>query len=171
MPNPWRLLLWPCQDGELSDVMRRVTVKHSQRWHAHHHTSGSGHLYQGRFKSFPIESDEHLYTVLRYVERNPVRANLTERSEAWRWSSAWRYYRGDERQRSLLADWPIDRPGDWRRRVNRAETQAELTALRRCVRRSQPFGGADWTKRIIERLGLHWTIRPRGRPRNEKPSS
>ncbi len=58
------------------------------RWHAHHQTSGTGHLY--RFKSFPIQSDEHLYTVLRYVERNAVRAELVERAEDWRWSSTWR---------------------------------------------------------------------------------
>jgi putative transposase len=46
------------------------------RWHAHHHTEGTGHLYQGRFKTFPIEDDSHLLAVLRYVERNPVRASL-----------------------------------------------------------------------------------------------
>ena len=170
MPNHWHMVVWPKRGGDrqVSEFLRWLTVTHTQRWHAHYHTSGSGHLYQGRFKSFPIESDEHLYAVLRYVERNPVRANLIERAEAWRWSSAWRYYCGQERERSLLADWPIDRPRDWRRRVNRPPAQAELDALRRCVRRSRPYGGDDWTKRIVKRLGLHWTIQPRGRPRKKE---
>jgi putative transposase len=73
MPNHFHLALLPRHDGDLSEFMRLLTVTHTQRWHAAHHTAGTGPLYQGRFKSFPIERDEHLLTVLRYIERNPVR--------------------------------------------------------------------------------------------------
>lgn len=172
MPNHWHMVVWPKRgaDRQVSEFFRWLTVTHTQRWHAHYHTSGSGHLYQGRFKSFPVESDDHLYTILRYVERNSVRANLSDQAEAWRWSSAWRYYCGDEKTRSLLADWPMPRPHDWRSRVNRAQTQAELDALRRSVRRGQPYGGEVWCKRTIERLGLQWTVRSRGRPRKAEPA-
>ena len=99
MPNHWHMVVWPKRgdDRQVSEFFRWLTVTHTQRWHGHYHTSGSGHLYQGRLKSFPIESDEHLYAVLRYVERNPVRANLIERAETWRCSSAWRYCCGQER--------------------------------------------------------------------------
>src|SRR5258707_6113475 len=76
MPNHWHLVLWPETDGELTDFVRWLTHTHTMRWHAHYHSSGTGHLYQGRFKSFPIQADDHLYTVLRYVERNALRANL-----------------------------------------------------------------------------------------------
>jgi len=167
MPNHWHMVVWPKRgaDGQVSEFFRWLTVTHTQRWHAHYHTSGTGHLYQGRFKAFPIESDEHLYTVLRYVERNPVRANLVAGAKTWRWSSLWRYYHGDEKARRLLADWPIPRPADWQDLVKRAETPAELDALRRCVRRGRPFGGEAWRRRAIRRLGLEWTVRPRGRPR------
>ncbi|MDY0169495.1 MAG: transposase [Thermoguttaceae bacterium] len=173
LPNHWHMVVWPKRGAhkQVSEFFRWLTVTHTQRWHAHYHTSGTGHLYQGRFKSFPIESDDHLYTVLRYVERNSVRANLTERAEAWRWSSAWRYYNGDDEARQLLADWPIVRPRDWPRHVNRAQTQGELDALRRCVRRGQPYGTEAWCEKIIERLGLEWTIRPRGRPRKQDPKT
>jgi len=169
LPNHWHMVVWPKRGPheQVSEFFRWLTVTHTQRWHAHYHTSGTGHLYQGRFKSFPIESDDHLYAVLRYVERNSVRANLTERAEAWRWSSAWRYYNGDDEARQLLADWPISRPRDWRRRVNRAQTRGELDALRRCVRRGQSYGTQPWCQQTIERLGLAWTIRPRGRPRKQ----
>ena len=74
MPNHWHLLLWPREDGELSEVMRWITVTHTQRWHAYHQTAGTGPVYQGRFKSFPIQTDDHFITVARYVERNPLRA-------------------------------------------------------------------------------------------------
>lgn len=172
MPSHWHMVVWPQRgaDEQVSEFFRWLTVTHTQRWHAHYHTSGTGHLYQGRFKSFPVESDDHLYTVLRYIERNPVRANLVDRAEAWRWSSAWRLYCGDEKARSLLADWPIGRPRDWRSRVNRIETQAELEALRRSVQRGRPYGGEAWRKRTIARLGLEWTVRPRGRPRKADPA-
>ena len=86
MPNHWHLVVWPTAgaDNQVSEFMRWLTVTHTQRWHAHRHSAGTGHLYQGRFKSFPIQGDEHLYTVLRYVERNPVRANLVAQAELWR---------------------------------------------------------------------------------------
>ncbi len=78
-------------------------MTHTQRWHPHHHTAGSGHLYQGRFKSFPIEQDEHFYTVARYVERNPLRAGLVERAEAWRHGSLWLRTAGTPAERVVLA--------------------------------------------------------------------
>jgi putative transposase len=102
MPNHWHLVMWPRKYGELTAFLRWL-----MRWHAHYHTSGTGHLYQGRFKSFSIEQDEHLYTVLRYVERNALRANLVKRAVDWRWSSLWRREHGDEVARSLLAPWPV----------------------------------------------------------------
>ncbi len=64
-----------------------LTLTHTQRWHAHRRSADSGHLYQGRFKSFPVQSDEHLLVACRYVERNALRAGLVDRAEAWPWGS------------------------------------------------------------------------------------
>ncbi len=80
MPNHWHLVLWPRDDGELSEVMRWITVTHTQRWHAHRESFGSGPVYQGRFRSFPVQTDEHFLTVARYVERNALRAKRGQRS-------------------------------------------------------------------------------------------
>jgi REP-associated tyrosine transposase len=165
MPNHWHFVLWPKKDHELTEFLRWLTHTHTMRWHAHYQTSGTGHVYQGRFKSFPIEADDHLYTVLRYVERNPLRANLVKRAQDWRWSSLWRRQHGDVRARAILATWPAPEPADWARRVNAAQTEAELTALRRSVARGTPYGSADWTQRTALRLGLEYTMRGRGRPR------
>jgi len=127
------------------------------RWHAHHHTSGTGHLYQGRFKSFPIESDEHLYRVLRYVERNGLRANLVDRAEDWRWSSLWARESGDTAARTLLCDWPEPVPCDWPRHVNKPQTDAELAGLRRSVARGDPHGSEKWLRKTAFKLGLELT--------------
>jgi len=70
MPNHWHLVLWPEQDGDLSEFLRWLTVTHTQRYRAHYRNAGAGPLYQGRFKSFPAQEDEHLLTLVRYVERN-----------------------------------------------------------------------------------------------------
>ncbi|MGE3804984.1 MAG: transposase, partial [Gemmataceae bacterium] len=51
MPNHWHLVLWPSKTGELTAFVRWLTHTHTMRWHAHHQSSGTGHLYQGRFKS------------------------------------------------------------------------------------------------------------------------
>ena len=86
MPNHGPLIVWPRHDGDLSRFMNWFTLTHTQGWHQHRHTVGEGHVYHGRFKSFVVQTDEHLLTVCRYVERNALRARLVERAEAWRWS-------------------------------------------------------------------------------------
>ena len=180
MPNHWHLMLWPRRDGELSEFMRWFTVTHTQRWHARHGTAGQGHLYQGRFKSFPVqairpaawqrqagwlECGDPVLSLLRYVERNPLRAGLVTSADAWPWSSlAWRGKAG-ERQRPPLTPPPGDLPTDWVEHVNRPHSDEELAAIRRCVQRGAPFGREQWVKRLAEELGLDSTLRPRGRPR------
>ncbi|MGQ0633716.1 MAG: transposase [Planctomycetaceae bacterium] len=163
MPNHWHLVVWPRHDGELSEWMRWLTVTHTQRWHAAHGTSGTGPLYQGRFKSFPVAEDEHYYSVCCYVERNPLRANLVDRVEMWRWSSAW--HRLQRSPAVPLAVGPLPWPRDWLKHVQQPQTEAELAALRRAVVRGAPFGEADWQVRTARKLDLESTLRPRGRPR------
>lgn len=165
MPNHWHLLLWPRHDGELSEALRWITVTHTQRWHAHHHTAGTGPVYQGRFKSFPVQTGEHFLTVARYVERNALRAKLVSRAENWRWSSLWRRQRQDPIQTAWLSDWPMERPRDWLAQINRSQTAAELERLRVSVQRGRPFGDEQWVRRITKRFGLESTLRPRGRPK------
>ena len=164
MPNHWHMVAWPKTDGELTAFFRWLTHTHTMRWHAHYHTSGTGHLYQGRFKAFPIEADDHLLTVLRYVERNALRAGLVEQAEDWRWGSLWRRVRGPD-VAALLSEGPVSVPRTWRHIVNEVQTEGELESLRRSVVRGMPYGSEDWTKRIVRRLGLESTMRPRGRPR------
>jgi putative transposase len=171
MLNHWHFVVWPesGEDRQVSEFFRWLTVTHTQRWHAHHGTSGLGHLYQGRFKSFPVQSDEHLMTVLRYVERNPLRARLVKRAEAWRWGSLWRRTAGDDEARGLLSDGPIKLPKNWTTYVNRVETQAELVGLRTSVLRGQPYGAETWQQKIARELNLGHTFRPRGRPYKDGP--
>jgi putative transposase len=164
MPNHFHLVVWPTADGDLSRWMQWVLTTHVRRYHEHFH--GSGHVWQGRFKAFPIQEDEHLLTVLRYVERNPLRANLVSAASDWLWSSLGR----DPHlpQPAWLVEGPVPRGRNWRAHVERPQTERELAALRASVQRGTPFGGEDWRTRTIALLGLESTLRPRGRPRKAK---
>jgi putative transposase len=164
MPNHFHLLVWPREDGELSKFMRWISLTHTQRWHAFHRSAGTGHLYQGRFKSFPVQSDEHFLTVCRYVERNALRANLVERAQDWKWCSLSPRRAKEDAERPALTPWPIDRPRDWTARVNRPFGPKEEEAVRRSIRRGQPFGSDSWQTEVAAQLGLDSTLRPRGRP-------
>jgi len=167
MPNHWHLLLWPRSDDQLSETLRWLTVTHTQRWHAAHGTAGTGPLYQGRFKSFPVQTDEHFLAVARYVERNARRARLVRAAENWRWGSLWRRLEGNEAMQALLHEWPVPRPRNWVAQVNLSESEDELMALRRSVQRGQPFGSEIWRTRMAKQLSLESALRPRGRPRKE----
>jgi putative transposase len=164
MPNHFHLVLWPRGDGDLSRWMQWLLTSHVRRYHRHY--QGSGHVWQGRFKAFPIEQDEHLLTVLRYAERNPLRAKLVRRAEAWPWSSL--SWRPSDECPQLLSDWPVPRPRNWVAMVNAAQTEAELVALRHSIARGAPFGNERWMQRVAHRLGLESSLRPRGRPRLQK---
>ena len=183
MPNHWHLVVRPRGDSDLPEFMRWLTVAHTQRWHAAHGTAGTGHIYQGRYKSFPIQArrirraqreqgvvgaGSSLMTVLRYVERNALRAGLVRRAEDWRWGSLWRRTSGDAEQRGLLTDPPNGWPTGWVDLVNQPQTRKEHEAIARCIARGRPFGNDRWVRRMVARLGLESTLRPRGRPKKTK---
>ncbi len=167
MPTHWHLVLWPESDGDLPAFMQRLTNTHVQRWQQHKHLVGTGHVYQGRYKSFPVKTDEYFLQLVRYVERNALRANLVPHAEEWRWSSLWRWHSGSRKQKALLSAWPVSRPRQWQRLVNQPQSDAELEALRGCVVRGQPYGSKPWVERAAKKLGLESTLRARGRPRKE----
>ena len=166
MPTHWHMVLWPQADGDVHRFMHRLTLTHVARWQHHRGRVGLGHVYQSRFKSFPVESDEHFHAVVRYVERNPLRAGLVTRSADWRWSSLWRMEHGSSEQKAVLSAWPVDRPRRWQSYVDAPQSEAELESLRRCVTRGRPFGSERWARETAGLLGLRHTLRSRGRPKS-----
>lgn len=164
MPNHFHLALWPHADGDLSRWMQRLLTRHVRRYHQRH--DSNGHIWQGRFKAFPVEQDAHLLTVLRYIERNPVRAGLVARAEEWAWSSA-RQWSGSH-QGPAVHPGPVDRNGNWLAWVNKPMTTEEERMIRQSVNRGTPFGSPGWVERVAERLGLEASLRSVGRPRKSE---
>jgi len=168
MPNHWHLVLCPKLPSNLSTWMQWLTVTHTHRWHQHHHSVGQGPLYQGRFKSFPIQRDEHLLTAMRYVEANPLRAALVQRAEAWRWDSLRVRLLGSAQQQALLSPSPVALPQDWTAVVNRPTPAPDLETVRHSVIRSAPLAEKRWVDRVVRALGLEPTQRRRGRPKKRE---
>jgi len=163
MPNHWHMVLRPREDGALSRLMYWVTMTHTARHHAHYHSTGRGHLYQGRFKSFPVQSNEHFFAVCRYVERNALAAGLVRTAEQWRFGSLYNWIGGSSGVN--LASWPSPRLPNWLARVNGPVSEKEADQLRRAIQRSQPFGDAGWVESTARKYNLESTLRKRGRPR------
>ena len=117
---------------------------------------------------FPIAADEHLLAVLRYVERNPLRAGVVARADQWRWGSLYRRMQGTAEERALMAESPVPLGRQWCEHVNEPQSEAELEAIQRCVARGQPFGRDAWRSKVARQPGLEYTLRPRGRPRKQR---
>jgi putative transposase len=171
MPNHFHLVVWPRDDGQLPEFMRRFTGTHSKRWHVWRQSTGTGAVYQARYRAFAVQTDRHFLTVCRYVERNPVRAGLVARAEHWPWSSLAERCKNSQVVR--LEPWPVlpPSPDHWLALVNAEQPDGEVTAVRHAVRRAVPFGDTDWRAITACRLGLAAGLRPLGRPRIKQDQS
>ena len=173
--NHFHLLVRPTGEASISRIVQSLLVSHTQRYHKHYRSGG--HVWQGRFKSPVIQNDEHLLTVLRYIEANPLRASLVSRAEEYPWSSFRVHGLGkvDELVDPLitydkLSPYPKVRQRQWDERVHRPLEEAALAAIRRSTATGLPYGDEVWVKRLAKKLDLDLMIRPRGRPRNESNS-
>lgn len=164
MPNHFHLVVKPERGEELSRWMQWVMTSHVRRYHKHYGTSG--HVWQGRFKSFMIQEDAHLLMALRYIEGNPVRGQLVNFAKEWRWSSNGE--RTGIKGKMLTNEIPIELPSDWERYVDEPLTGKELEELRQSVNRQSPYGDSKWQLKICKAFGLESTMRGRGRPEKEK---
>ncbi|MFQ5541020.1 MAG: transposase, partial [Candidatus Paceibacteria bacterium] len=150
MPNHWHLVLYPRHDGDLGKALHWLTTAHVRRHHTRHGTIGHGHLYQGTYKSFLVETDHHYLTVLKYVERNAVRARLSKTAESWRWGSAYRRINGSPAEHTLLADSPVPLPRNYRSWINDPEPAELLKDVRVSVEKGVPYGTVLIPNTIIQ---------------------
>jgi putative transposase len=138
MPNHFHLVVWPRERGDLARFMKLVTGTHSLRWHGQRGSSGTGCVYQGRYRAVVVEGEGQFLTVCRYVERNPLRAELVRRAEDWPWSSAGQRFRNCHAV--PVHAWPILQPSDWLSRLNEPERWADVDVIRTALRTGRPEG-------------------------------
>jgi len=162
MSNHWHLVLRPRTDKAMAEFMRWLTLTHVRRHHKHYEIE-NGHLYQGRYKSFPVEEDDYFLNLCRYVESNALRAGLVTRAEAWEWSSLWQ--RSKRATKPALAEWPVNRPDRWTAVVNESMPEDLSKEIKQSILRDRPLGSAKWLKQIAKKLRLEQKLNPVGRPR------
>jgi putative transposase len=165
MPTHWHLVLWPTVDGAISSYVHRLTTLHSMQHRRRRRSVGHGHVYQGRFRSFPVEGSRYFFNVVRYVEANPLRAGLVSRAEAWPWSSLSARISGS----TLVHPGPLELPDHWVSLVNGRLKQDELEMLHACLSAGRPYGAPRWVERTATAHGLEQTLKTRGRPKQTSP--
>jgi putative transposase len=167
MPNHFHLVLHPRNDGDLSEFMKRITVTHTQRYRVATKTVGEGSVYQGRYKSFIIQNGGHLFTVLRYVERNPFAANLTKDPLEWKYSSVYRRYRGSSEEKKLLCQWICEEPDDYLEVLRNPLSAREVEKIELSEQKGVSFGDMEHVLTLVKKYGLGSTMRGKGRPKKE----
>lgn len=165
MPNHWHLVLHPKKNGDLGAFMHRLSNSHTRKVHAKTQTNGSGHLYQGRYKSFLVDKETYLFTLIKYVERNPVRAQLAGICENWQWGSAWRRIHGSEAHKRLIDPPPAPLPHSYATWINMPDKEDDLTLIRNSVNKSVPYGRARWVDHMVTKYHMESTLRAPGRPK------
>ena len=146
--------------------MRWVTTTHVRHRRTQTKSVGEGYLYQGAYKSFPIDEDNHLTTVIRYVEKNPLLAKLVLKAEDWQWSSLQRRERNNETDRKLLSSLPAELPTNYSESVNTILNDDSLKEVRHSIKKGTPFGSDVWIGKMVEKYNLGNTLRGPGRPKS-----
>jgi len=170
MDNHFHLLVRPGLATTISRIVQSLLVSHTQRYHKHH--GSGGHVWQGRFKSPVIQSDEHLLNVLRYIEANPLRAKIVSRAEEYSWSSYRARGLGEANELvdplvtyNELSPYPAVRQRKWSEMVHLPMGGRVVAAIRRSNETGLPYGDRPWVERLAGELDIDLAIRPRGRPR------
>ena len=163
MPTHWHMLLWPETDDGISCYLHRLTGTHAMQRRLKDGKTGTGHVYQGRFRCFAVQTEDYYYTCLKYVEDNARHAGLVSRAELWPWSSLYERFHGGR----ILSPGPLPLPGNWPDLVNAGLSSSELEDLRTCARSGRPYGTAEWVEKAVASHGLEAQLRPRGRPRRK----
>ena len=122
----------------------------------------SGHLWQGRYKSFIVEQDSYLLVLLKYVEANPKRAKIVKLCQEYKYSSS--YSRINNIKDELVNIPPIELPNNWNKYINEEESKIDLDYIRNSIERQSPLGEELWQRNIAKECGVESTLNPRGRP-------
>ena len=156
MNNHVHWVVIPEREDSLAVLFRRVHGRYAQAWNAR--LQRSGHLWQNRFYSCPLE-ERHLWVALRYVEQNPVRALLARRPEEWEWSSARAHVLGAPDRARVLDRGFWERSGGvdtWSAMHASIEDGPATRLLRRCTYAGRPFGDEEFVGGIEARFGRKW---------------
>jgi len=164
MTNHVHLLLTPANEDGLSRLMRYLGSRYVQ--YINYVYKRRGTLWEGRFKSSVVDQEQYLLTCYRYIELNPVRANMVKQPQDYRWTSYAHHVQG--KQDDLIEDHPLylalGETDEARREAYRALLRYQLddtdiTEIRTCLNKGLAVG-AERFKDQIESV-LERSVRPK----------
>jgi len=169
MTNHVHVVMVPATEDALEQVFRPLHTRYAQR--LNRRRGWTGHVWQGRYFSATLD-EAYLWSAVRYVERNPVRAGMVRRAELYPWSSAAAHcgLRQDDlltRHATWLAD--LDPGQGWSRWLAEGEELARVAVLRHNVQRGLPCGSDAFVSELERKAGQSLRPRPPGRRWPEKP--
>ena len=164
MPNHFHLVIYTKYADSLSQGMHWISSSSVRYYNKRYNISG--HLWQGRYKSFIVQEDSYLLVLLKYVEANPKRARIVKDCIDYKYSSANNRIKNNE---NLITDEiPILLPDDWYAYINSDEKITDIESIRNCINRQAPLGDKNWKYMVSKKYNLESTINPRGRPKKEE---
>ena len=165
MNNHFHLLISPANSEGLGQCLHGATFRYAQYFNLKY--GRSGRLWQNRYFSCPVDKDEYLWAVVKYIEMNPVRAKIAEKPEQWRWSSAQEHIAGKPDNTIKLFQWLTGRE-----REDYAVMIVEKT-MEEKIRKATSTGRPLCEDSFFDKLEimLNRNVRPQkgGRPCNRKP--
>lgn len=170
MSNHVHLIALPHSPDALAQTLKQAHGRYASYWNARQ--AATGHVWQGRFCSCPLD-ESHLWTALRYVELNPVRAAMVEKAEMWRWSSAAAHC-GAASPDAILAMEQWRRrwsSREWIRFLAAGESHGDLTALRQCTHTGRPLGAPDFVAALEKSTSRPLAPRRAGRHKKSPADS
>ena len=162
MTNHVHLVVVPRAENSLARALGRTQGEYARQ--VNDAQARSGHIWQSRYYSCPL-GDTHLWAVMRYVERNPVRAGLARESGEWQWSSAPEHLgrRASGPLPLRMAKWRSNYTADEWRMYLADEELLVADQLRDCTRNGWALGTADFCAELQEHLGYRVRPLPPGR--------
>lgn len=168
MTNHIHLVAVPRTESSLQQVLKPLHMRYAQR--INRRNKWKGHFWQGRYFSSPLD-DRYMWSAIRYVERNPVRARMVRKAERYPWSSAVAHCGlTQDKILSTLARWSrlshqID---DWSAWLAEGDDPNELALVRRNIEKGLPCGSDQFIRKLEKHIGRSLQFQPQGRPKLEE---
>jgi len=161
MNNHYHLVLYAKHGALLSACMQWLGTSYVRYYNKKYKVSG--HLWQGRYKSFIVQKEEYLLTLMKYVETNPLRAKIEKDAFLYPYSSTKARVEKDEN--SFISNLPIELPTDWLGFVNDKQLKSDVDMIHNSIERQAPLGNEVWQQKVSMLYGLESSLKPRGRPK------
>lgn len=168
MTNHVHILAVPEDEKALSRCIGGTNLVYTQ--HVNRKYNRNGRLWQNRFFSTIIENESYLWAVLRYIEQNPVKANLANRPEDYRWSSCLANITGDYDMLIANHEWLSDSNRDEYRAFLMQKDQRVDEKIRKSTSSGRPLGSAEFVAALERKFSRKLIPNKVGRPKQEQNS-